>query len=504
VSSNLGRSIVFNQAVNQQSVTVPGYKQTAGEYPDPNFPFLRDIYLKDTDVYTAVNFITNRAISRGYHIECDANAPNYLKTECEEYLTDFLEYVRWGDRRNERGFKPLAKTMLQEMGYAGTTILEEIDPEKISAFASVPPSSVWKFQRDYTGQLVGIWQYPHINPTPLSPDRYAIFRWNTVDRNPWGYGLAHSLAYPRVGPRGELIPPVILSWWQMQDDARLRLHRYAVPRSIFGVKGISLNEAKDMAETMKDPEASASIITNAEVGVAMDSPTARGNFAPEFDLIRNRVDIGLNAMLSVILASDKKFAYSSARVGQDISDIIVWDLQQNFKSTTENEILAPIAEQAGFDTNLLRPSFEYNIPDEPQEYTVADILNAVKVIDPATGLPLISIQEARDTLKQLVQWPLDETMQATPTMMPGQLITNPQPTQSPMPPQAQGMMGGRRFSEDREIGVYKDKAWLAKDYRVDVNGETIDITKMSDQEFKQFMLWRLGAGAEKPQKKKAR
>jgi hypothetical protein len=401
----------------QSSVISPIYKQVAGEYPDPNFPFLRDIYLRDTDIYTAVNFLSNRALSRGGHVECSAKAPNYVKSECEDFFEDFLKSLRWGDSKSEKGFASLSKIISQEYGYAGTSIYEQIYDQagRIKAVAAVQISSVWKFQRDYTGQLTAIHQYPQYNPAPLDPENFVVGKWNSVDRNPWGYGLAHSLAYPRQGPRGEYIPPLILTWWQMQNDAAQRLHRSASPRAIFSTKALSKDEIKPMAEALKDPWAAQTFMTNAEVGVAMDSPTARANFAPEFDLIRNRIDIGLNALLSVMLASDKKFAYNSARVGQDISDILVWDLQQNFKTPTDNELLMPVAQQYGYDAQLLEPEWIFNIPDEVAEFNAADALNAC-----VAGK--ITVDEYREIMRQMAQWPLDETLpvQMQPPPMPPQ------------------------------------------------------------------------------------
>lgn len=411
-------------AGQQESVVTPIYKQVAGEYPDPNLAFLEYVFLHDTDVYSGVKFLSNRAVGKGTHVECSAQAPNYIKTEAEGYLTDWLKYVKWGDRKSERGFGPLSKIITQELGYAGTSLLEMVDPENITALSSVQISSIWKWQRDYTGENTAIWQFPQINSRPLTPDRYITYKWNTVGRNPWGYGLAQSLVVPRVGPKGEFIPPVITSWWQMQDDARKRIHRFGTPRTIFGLPGVSLQESKEMAEVLKDPEADATFVANIPPTIAMDSPTGRGNFQPEFDLMRNRVDLGLNALLSVMLASDKKFAYNSARVGEDVSDIIVYDLQQTFKSITENELLYPVLEQAGFDANLLAPSLEFNVPDLIQEYAIADI-------DKAVTSGWITKLEARETARQVAKWPLSEGLPIELTLPPPMPLGGPMPGQEP-------------------------------------------------------------------------
>ena len=93
-----------------------------------------------------------------------------------------------------------------------------------------------------------------------------------MNRSPWGHGLTYPLSRPRVGPKGEVIPPLILIWWQMQDDARKRLHRYGAPHAILGAPGMDPTTGKAIAEAISDPDAASSFLTNAPVSVAMDTP----------------------------------------------------------------------------------------------------------------------------------------------------------------------------------------------------------------------------------------
>lgn len=414
-----------NAISRQESITVPSWRTAAGEYPDPNFPFLEMVYTRDPDVYTNINFITNRALSQGYHFECTAqDAPNYMRSECEDFLKYFFDVIKWGDDSSERGFEPLSKTIVQELGWGGTHLLELIDPEDITMLAPVPLSSVWKWQRATDGTVLAIHQYPSWGFRPLTPSRYLNYRWNVVNRNPWGYGLIHPLAYPRVGPRGEVIPPLILSWWQMQDDAVRRLHRAGTPRTIVGFEGLPESVVAKMSEALQDPEPDATIASNAPVSIAMDSPTGRMNFQPEFDMMGNRIQIGLNSMIGAMIASDKGFSFSSSKTGYSMVDIVVWDLQRNFKRTTDFGLVTRVAEQNGFDVQLLRPELIFNQPDEPEtDHPIADITAAVTA-------GWITKEEARLIVKQQEKWPIPE--QLPPELLQPQLpAALPQPGMQP-------------------------------------------------------------------------
>ena len=92
--SPTGLSDSMVMARMQESVVVPIYRQVAGEFPSPTFQNLMEIYISDPYIYSAVNFIANRALSRGYHIECEQSVEGY--EDAEQFLTDWLEYVQWG------------------------------------------------------------------------------------------------------------------------------------------------------------------------------------------------------------------------------------------------------------------------------------------------------------------------------------------------------------------------------------------------------------------------
>ncbi|MHB1910213.1 MAG: phage portal protein family protein [Nitrososphaerales archaeon] len=393
----------------QESITVPYWKSVAGEYPPVTFPQLRDYYTQDGKAYAAVNLLAGRALSRGGHILCNPDAPG--AQEAEDFIDDWLNYVRWGDRKKERGWKPLSRIIMRELCWAGASGLEQIgiynDSKEcvhLQAFAQLQVSSIWRYQRDDTGQLKAIWQWPSVNPYPLTPSRYIFFDWNVVDRNPFGYGLLHPVAQWRVGIKGNLIPPMMLIKWQIEDDMRRRIHRYGSPRAIYQFEGMSENEVKPYNEELKDPEADVSFATNSKVDISMDSPTGRINFGPDLDYLDDQVDISLGNPLATLLAADKGMAYASSYTAADLATTIVYDLQEVYAHTLDTEIIGPVLEQNGYgDPMILKPHWEFNIPEKPDAWTVADVITAWRP-DPTTGKQLLSTQEARTILADFAQY----------------------------------------------------------------------------------------------------
>ena len=438
--SPTGLASYVNLHRGQESVVVPIWKQTAGEFPNPTFQTLYDVFSADPDFSAAGYFISNRGLSHGWHVECSETVEDSYKTDAEEFLTDWLENVRWGDQRNERGFTPLLRVMVPELTWGGNTLLEMIpSPDQIQALAQVQLTSIWKAQRDDTGALTAIWQFPSINPRALTPSKYILYSWRLMNREPFGKGLLQSVVMPKPNMiNGGWIPPLAATKWQMEDDARRRLHVQASPHTIFSVKGQSDSANKAMAEAIRSAPADERFLTNTEVGVVSDVPPGRGTFQAEFDQINNEIKSATGNVLSEMLTG-KGFSYASAVKAGSLGDEIVWDMQAVISSNTESWILQPVLEQNGFDSVLLKPKFVFNIPDNPQEWNIADLITAFQ-----NGA--ISQADFIRNAKQFGKWDLDDPLpQMNPTMgqpqpqaqagnipQPGNLITNPQQSLDPV------------------------------------------------------------------------
>ena len=94
----------------QESIVVPSWRTASGEYPPITYQQLFRIVTSDTMLYSDMVFIRNRCASRGFHIDMNPKAPNYVAEEARAFLEDWLKYVRWGDQRNERGFSGLSES----------------------------------------------------------------------------------------------------------------------------------------------------------------------------------------------------------------------------------------------------------------------------------------------------------------------------------------------------------------------------------------------------------
>lgn len=389
----------------QESVVVPSWKRAAGEYPTITYQQLFRIVTSDTQLYSDMLFIRNRCLSRGFHIELNPDAPNFVAEESRNFLEDWLKYVRWGDQRNERGFGGLSESILDEKLWAGTSLTEMIPgPDDIQAFAQVGIASVWKVHREENGSLISILQLPSWNPKALTPSKYAMWVNNQFNREPFGYGLIHPLAMPKVGYNGALIQPTIYRWWQMQDDAAKRYHRYGQPRAVYSMPGIGVLQAKAYAEELKDPEADATIITNTTIDLKQDAPATRGNFQTEADIISNQVKSATGNILNEAVTG-KGFSYASMVKGASLADILCWSTQTKFCQEVDTIILDAVLEQNGFDPYILKPHYAPNIPDEPTEWTIDDLITAATP-NPTTGTALITVDEFRENVKKLGHWTL--------------------------------------------------------------------------------------------------
>ena len=419
----------------QESVIVPPWQVATGEYPKVSYQQLYRILTSDTTLYSDMMFIRNRCLSRGFHIDMNPKAPNYVAEEARSFLEDWLKYIRWGDAKNERGWSKLSRNLLDEKLWAGGSLLECIpDPDNIEAFAQVQMSSIWKVHRLEDGSLLTIWQIPSWNPKALTPSKYMMFINNQLNREPFGYGLLHPLATPKVGANGGLIQATIYRVWQMEDDAAKRTHRYAQPRSVYSMPGIGILEAKQYSEELKDPEADATIITNTEVELKMDAPATRGNFQPEIDLVMNQRKAATGNILNEAITG-KGFSYASMVKGASLADVLCWSTQKDFLEEVDMMILDAVLEQNGFDPYILKPHMAPNIPDEPTEWNIDDLIHAATP-NPTTGTALITVDEFRENVKKLGHWTLlpettkppqsgDLSTQQEPQPQPGNLVVQP-------------------------------------------------------------------------------
>lgn len=445
-------------AGKQESVVVPYYKQSVGEYASPPFEELKTNYLSDVDGFTSVNFFEARSLSRGTHITCNQKQSDY--EELQEYLTSWLRYVRWGDAVNERGFDPLSSNIVTEMAYGGTSLVELVGDEpypaeldRVTALAQVQLSSIWKYERDYTGKLVYIWQRLQYNPYPLHPERYINYTLFQVDRQPFGYGILHPLSVYKLGPKGQLVPPMFQTSWGMELDSAQALHRRGYPRTMIGLKGISKAEAKELADQLTDPPAGATYVHNLDVTVESDSPTSRGNYQGEINYLNDKKTIGTGSILNKLLG-EEKMTYASSETGDRNQDTMVWKLQQRFKITTEFGLLWRIAEEAGYDPMLYEPQLEYNIPEKPEQYTVADVLNAVQQ-------GIISQVEGRVILADFANWPINPEEIPEPFISP-QAQMQAQLAQQKMAGDQQDTTKGKAAKEEIEALIEKALVRMAR------------------------------------------
>src|SRR5487761_1764548 len=60
-----------SKSVREHAIIVPLYRVATGEYQPENVQSAIDAYLHDTDIFNAINFISNAALSDGFYVTGD-------------------------------------------------------------------------------------------------------------------------------------------------------------------------------------------------------------------------------------------------------------------------------------------------------------------------------------------------------------------------------------------------------------------------------------------------
>src|SRR5271157_2795309 len=88
----------------EDAIIVPNYRVATGEFQPENIRSAIDAYIHDSDIFNAVNFISNAALSSGFYITGDED---YWNGKVVDLVEDFNRSIRWGNRRGEKGLAEL-------------------------------------------------------------------------------------------------------------------------------------------------------------------------------------------------------------------------------------------------------------------------------------------------------------------------------------------------------------------------------------------------------------
>lgn len=381
--------------VQENAIIVPLYRVATGEYQPESVQSAIEAYLHDTDIFNAVNFISNAALSDGFYVTGDED---YKNGKVVDLVEEFNNSIRWGNRRGEKGLPELLRIVTKELLYGGNTFIEMLTPDRLSMLNQVELSSIYKIYRNEAGDISKIQQLIGGRLNDLDPGTIIHIPWLQIDREPFGRGLIQPLIAPRLDVKGKQIPPFFKIKASLEYDIWRMLHRRGVPRSIFSFPQAGDELIQNYSKELKDPDIDASFATNNEVNVASEQGgPAQGVFNLVLWLDK-RYQAGLQTPINNLLNSSG-YTEASARVAEDLGALIIKDVQMRLKQAIETELYDRIVVQAGFDLKLAKIVLHWGCKSD-YEYTLADLWQGF-------DRSLVSFEEARKIMRK-IGWELED------------------------------------------------------------------------------------------------
>jgi hypothetical protein len=384
-----------SKSVRENAIIVPLYRVATGEYQPENVQSAIDAYLHDTDIFNAINFISNAALSDGFYVTGDED---YKNGKVVDLVEDFNQNIRWGNRRGEKGLAELLRITTKEMLYGGNTFIEMLTPKKLLMLNQVQLSSVYKIFRNEAGDISKIQQLIGGRLNDLDPDTIIQIPWLQIDREPFGRGLIQPLIAPRTDVKGKQIPPFTKIKASLEYDIWRMLHRRGVPRSIFSFPSAGDELIQSYSKELKDPDIDASFATNNEVSVASEQGGPAQGINNLVIWLDKKFQCGLQTPVNNLLNSSS-FTEASARVAEDLGALIIKDVQMRLKQAIETELYERVVMQGGFDPRLAKIVLHFGSKSD-YEYTLADLWEGF-------DRSLVSFEEARKIMRK-IGWELED------------------------------------------------------------------------------------------------
>jgi hypothetical protein len=384
-----------SRTVREDAIIVPLYRVATGEYQPESVASAIEAYLHDADIFNAINFISNAALSDGYYVTGDED---YKDGRAIDLVSDFNSSIRWGNRRGEKGLSELLRIVTKEMLYGGNTFIEMLTPQKLFMLNQVQLSSIYKIYRNEAGDISKIQQLIGGRLNDLDPDSIIHIPWLQIDREPFGRGLIQPLIAPRTDVKGKQIPPFYKIKASLEYDIWRMVHRRGVPRTVFSFPKAGDELIQSYSRELKDPDIDASFATNNEVNVASEQGGPAQGVQNLVMWLDKRFQAGLQTPINNLLNSSG-YTEASARVAEDLGSLIIKDVQMRLKQAIETELYDRIISQGGFDPKLAKIELHWGAKSD-YEYTLSDLWEGF-------DRDLVTFEEARKIMRK-IGWELDD------------------------------------------------------------------------------------------------
>ncbi len=390
-------------ATRENALIVPNYMVAIGEFQPENVRSAIDAYIHDPDIFNAVNFISNSALSQGFYATGDES---YFNGKVVDLVEDFNRSIRWGNRRGEKGLAGLLRIVTKELLYGGNTFIEMLSPNNLQMLNQVELSSIYKIYRNEVGDINKIQQLIGGRLNDLDPDTIIHVPWLQIDREAYGRGLIQPLIAPRTDVKGKPIPPLYVIKASLEYDIYRMIHRKGVPRSVFSFPEAGDELVQSYADALKDPDVDASFTTNTKVDVAVEQGGPAQGISNLIIYLDKKYQNGLQTPYNNLMNSSS-FTEASARIAEELGGLIVKDLQVRLKQAIETELYERIIAQAGLDPKKAKIELHWGSRDEP-EYQLSDVWQFF-------DRKLVTVSEARKILRK-VGWELEDDSALTTQM----------------------------------------------------------------------------------------
>lgn len=381
--------------VQENAIIVPLYKVATGEYQPESVRSAIDAFTHDNDIFNAINFITNSALSDGFYVTGDES---YKGGKVIDLIEDFNQSIRWGNRRGEKGLAKLLGIITPELLYGGNTFIEMLTPKKLLTLNQVELSSIYKIYRNEAGDISKYQQLIGGRLNDLDPDTIIHIPWLQIDREPFGRGLIQTLIAPRLDVKNKQVPPFYRVKASLEYDIWRMIHRRGVPRSIFSFSEAGDELLEAYKKDLKDPDVDSSYVTNTPVTLASELGGPASGIQNLVIWLDKKYQCGLQTPANNLLNSSS-FTEASARVSKEVGELIITSLRIRLKDAIQTELYERVIEQGGYDPKLARIELRWGLRDDVQ-YTLADLWSSF-------DRDLISFEEARRILRK-VGWELDD------------------------------------------------------------------------------------------------
>lgn len=237
-------------------------------------------------------------------------------------------------------------------------------------FKMLGHDTVFRWQLDEDGGLVGLMQKPHLNPEPIPIERMVLYRFRKTKNNPEGYSI---------------LRPSYVSYYMAKNI--MQIEAIGIERNLAGLPMVTPPVGADMSEGSKDLKRALEIVRNVrqdeQAGIVLPPPVGDGEHerwqfqllsgggqskAIDTDMVISRYEkrILLSALAQfLMLGMDKVGALSTFEGGRDFFTIAVNSIADIIAETFTKYAIARLMELNGLDADGLRlehtPAGDVNI-----------------------------------------------------------------------------------------------------------------------------------------------